>query len=77
MKLNKKSGATIMFTIEECQNQPVADEIAEFAADGVIKLCINPSMGTRSLTVIKMRETPIKTLHPCSIEITPTGLKLH
>jgi len=53
------------------EGQEISDKIAQFAADGVVGLGINEAIGTRSLTIVKMRETK----HPLGKMNTQIGDK--
>jgi len=71
----REIGPTTLVIVEDYEGSPTSDKVAEFAADGVIKLGINDAIGTRSMRLIKMRETkhPLK---PLNIEIRANGIEL-
>ncbi|MBD3387943.1 MAG: hypothetical protein GF416_02745 [Candidatus Altiarchaeales archaeon] len=67
---------TTMLLIEDFEGTKEEDKILEFACDGVFKLGINPALNSRSIRVIKMRETK----HPLdtkTFEITNKGIEIH
>ena len=70
------SGLTTIALVEDYEGMPNEDKILEFACGGVIHLSTNPALDTRSLRIVKMRETK----HPLGasqFEIKDNGIELH
>ncbi|MCX6695653.1 MAG: AAA family ATPase [Candidatus Altiarchaeota archaeon] len=79
MRLNineiRELGVTTIFTIEDYEGMSSADKIAEFAADGVIKLTTERAMEIRNLYIVKMRETNFE-LGTHDFKFTKKGIAL-
>lgn len=74
-ELRSYKDVTTIVLVEDYDSMPIEDKVIKFACDGVIRIGVNPVLGTRSITVEKMRETN----HPLTastFEISDTGIRL-